>query len=572
MKLAHIPYDQLKISPQNMRHSRKAPDVSDILPSIRERGILVPLLVRPNGKGFEIVAGRRRHYSAGKTVEPNKKIEPLPCAIMEDGDDAAALEASLIENLARLDPDDMTRYETFARLVKQGKTAADIAATFGVTEIMVKRSLALGNLIPAIRKAYRAEEIDAETVRLLTLATDTQQAEWFKLFKDDEQHTPRTWQLKQWLFGGEIKSSVALFPLEDYKGKIITDLFGEDGYFDDTNAFWTLQNQCVAANRDTLLKAGWGDVIILDMGKQFCTWSYVKASKKDGGNVYIEVCHNGEVVLHEGLITEQEHKARQRKAASTDKAGKEFDDKAVRPELTKAAQNYLMLHRHAAVRSALLKDSKTALCLMITHAIVGSDNWRTEADPQRADKETISESIAKSPSQIAFETEKKEILKLLKLPTHQYSVTHSNGNSERAAEIFLALLDHDDKTVMRILTFVMAETLQLGTSMIEILGGKLSVDMQKFWQPDDTFFGLLRDKSAINAMLKHIGGKAVADANISATAKVQKKIIADFVTGEGRKKVEGWQPQYMAFPFKAYTKNGSGQLTENTNQAKKHMR
>ncbi len=572
MKLVHIPYDQLKISTQNMRHGHKAPDVSDILPSIRERGILVPLLVRPNGKDFEIVAGRRRHYSAGKTAESNKKIEPLPCAIMEEGDDAAALEASLIENTARLDPDEMTRFETFARLVKQGKTAADIAATFGVTQIMVKRSLALGNLIPAIRKAYRAEEIDAETVRLLTLATETQQAEWFKLFKDDEQHTPRTWQLKQWLFGGEIKSSVALFPLENYKGKIITDLFGEDGYFDDANEFWKLQNECIAAKRDALIKAGWDDVVICDVGKQFCKWSYVKASKKEGGNVYIEVRQSGEVVLHEGLITEQEHKARQRKAASTEKNADNSDDKSARPELTKAAQNYLMLHRHAAVRTALLQEPKAALCLMVTHAIVGSDNWRTEADAQRADKETISESVAKSPSQIAFEKEKKEILKLLKLPAHQYSVTQSNGNFERAAEIFMTLLDHDDKIVMRILTFVMAETLQSGTPMVELLGGKLSVDMQKCWQPDDTFFDLLRDKAAINTMLKHIGGKAVADANISVAAKVQKKIISDFVTGEGRKEVENWQPHYMAFPFKAYTKNGGGQLTENMNQAKKHMR
>ena len=92
---------------------------------------------------------------------------------MEQGDDAAALEASLLENTARLDPDEMTRFETFAKLIKEGKTTTQIADTFGVTEIMVKRSLALGNLIPPIRNAYRAEDIDARTIRLLTLATTT---------------------------------------------------------------------------------------------------------------------------------------------------------------------------------------------------------------------------------------------------------------------------------------------------------------------------------------------------------------------------------------------------------------
>ncbi|MES0008023.1 hypothetical protein NKK52_31410 [Mesorhizobium sp. C277A] len=45
----------------------------------------------------------------------------MPCAIMEDGDDADALEASLIENLARLDPDEVWQWETFRGL--SGKAA-----------------------------------------------------------------------------------------------------------------------------------------------------------------------------------------------------------------------------------------------------------------------------------------------------------------------------------------------------------------------------------------------------------------------------------------------------------------
>ena len=157
MELAHIPLDQLTISNQNMRHSAKTPNISDIMPSIQKFGIQQSLLVRKNGKGFEIVAGRRRYFSLleiAKNDKGDKKVDDVPCAIMAAGDDAAALEASLIENIARIDPDLMTRFETFAKLVAQGKTVPDIAETFGVTEIMVKRSLALGNLIPAIRKLF----------------------------------------------------------------------------------------------------------------------------------------------------------------------------------------------------------------------------------------------------------------------------------------------------------------------------------------------------------------------------------------------------------------------------------
>src|SRR5690606_32434221 len=99
-------------------------------------------------------------------------------------------------------------------------------------------------------------EIDTQTIRQLTLASEAQQAEWLALFRDPEQHAPRGWQLKQWLFGGEIKTGVALFPMDSYGGEIVTDLFGECGYFADTEQFWSLQNAAIAEKREALIKAG----------------------------------------------------------------------------------------------------------------------------------------------------------------------------------------------------------------------------------------------------------------------------------------------------------------------------
>jgi len=176
MQLTHIDLGKLSIAAVNMRHGRKAPDVSDILPSVRARGVLVPLLVRPNGspESFEIVAGRRRYFAAKTIADEQGEIAPLPCAVMEPGDDAAALEASLIENIARLDPDEMSQYKTFGRLIKEGRAVAEIAATFGITERMVNQRLALGNLLPRIKDAYRNEEIDAQTIRHLTLTSKAQ--------------------------------------------------------------------------------------------------------------------------------------------------------------------------------------------------------------------------------------------------------------------------------------------------------------------------------------------------------------------------------------------------------------
>ena len=133
--------------------------------------------------------------------------------------------------------------------------------------------------------------------------------------------------------------------------------------------------------------------------------------------------------------------------------------------------------------------------------------------------------------------------------------------------------------------------------MVEVLGNLLSVDMADCWQVNETsaqsvsvrsiFLDLLRDKEAINAMLKHIGGKRVADGNISATAKVQKKIIADYLDGtrEGGKQEAGsaiarqgskkatssnWQPRYMDFPMRAYTKRDGINAIEDWKAVKKH--
>ncbi len=565
MELQHIPLDQLKVSALNMRHGRKAPDVSDILPSIRARGVQQPLLVRKNGRGYEIVAGRRRFFSLKAIAKEGGEIDPVPCAVMTEGDDAAALEASLIENTARLDPDEVARWETFARLVREGRTVEDIAATFGVTEIMVKRALALGELLPDIREAYRNEEIDAQTVRQLTLASEAQQAEWLKLFQDPEQYAPRGWQLKQWLFGGEISTGAALFPLDAYQGRIVTDLFGETGYFGDLEQFWTLQNEAVAAKRDALLAKGWPEVAVLDVGERFHKWDHVATPKSEGGRVYIEVRENGEVTVHEGFVTSKEHQRRQRKAASGDEKNTAAAD---RPELTNPVQNYLELHRHAAVRHALLSNAGVALRLMVAHAIGGSALWLTKPDPQATRKEETAESVAKSKAETALAEERKAALKLLGLPAHGHSVVRSNGDDYRVVELFAALLKLSDDEVMRVLAIVMAETLEAGTAVVEALGTHLKLDMRDYWQADDAFFDLLRNKAAVNAMLRHIGGKAVADANVSATTKVQKKIVRDFITGDGRKKAEGWLPRYMEFPFKAYTKAGGGRLTENTARIK----
>jgi hypothetical protein len=72
MKLDHIALDRLSISPANMRGGKKPPDITAILPSIRARGIIMPLLVRPNGSAETFASSPRKRW-------PEKPAVPSRC-------------------------------------------------------------------------------------------------------------------------------------------------------------------------------------------------------------------------------------------------------------------------------------------------------------------------------------------------------------------------------------------------------------------------------------------------------------------------------------------------------------
>jgi ParB family chromosome partitioning protein len=554
MDLRHIELSQLSVSPANMRGITKKSDLTNILPSIRARGILVPLIVRSGVEDgtYEIVAGKRRYHAALTIAEEQDGIDPLPCAVMEAGDDAAALEASLIENIARLDPDEVSRCESFTRLVREGRSIAAIGLTFGLTGLQVKRTLAIGNLLPRIRGFYRADKIDVLTMRHLTLATKAQQREWLGLVDCPEKHAPTGSQLKAWLFGGSaIATKVAMFDLATYTGDIISDLFGEDSYFADADAFWTSQMAEVEKQADFYRESGWSDVVIMERGAYFNSWDHERCPKKEGGKVFVAVSHRGEVAFHEGYIAAKEARQRAKGEVGSDAA------KPVRPEVSAALGNYIDLHRHAAVRDSLLSQPQVALRMMVAHAIVGSHLWRVDVEKQRAASEAIAQSVEVSASEIAFDTARREVLALLGFDPETPTVVGGYDGEHGVAGLFIRLAALSDAEVMSILPVVMGETLAVGSAEVDLLGQWLGTDMRASWQDDAVLPELIRDKQLLTAIVGEVAGTEVAEANADATAKVQRGILVDCLTGSnGRAKVEGWLPRWFAFPPTGYTERG----------------
>lgn len=558
MFIDQIPPNHLSVSEANMRHSKKPPDISDILPSIIRRGVLSPLFVRPNGADdhYEIVAGKRRYYASLEAAKQSVDDLTLPCIVLAEGDDADALEISMIENLLRQAPDPVTQWESYTKLVKEGRTLDDIAATFALTELQVKRILALGNLLPRIREAYRAEEIDNDTIRHLTLATKAQQKAWLALFMDPESYAPRGHQLKAWLFGGgAISVKAALFDLTDYSGQIVTNLFEEDGYFADSDQFWAAQQAEIEKRKAAYLEEGWSGVEILPQGHHFSSWDYEKAPKGKGGRVYIVINPRGEASFHEGYLTTKEAQ-RMRKAEVEGKDGTP-PPTAKRPELTSTLANYVNLHRHAAVRNELAGHPSVALRVMVAHAIIGSPLWRIEVQDQRTRNDAVNESLENSLAEAQFDERRRAVLACLGFDPERETLTRDAYSGGALGPLVLRLLDLPELVVMEVAAVVMAETLAKGSDLIETLGVHLSVDMAKYWQADSAFFDLLRDREVTTAILAEVGGSAVASANAHDKTKVIKGVIADCLNGEnGRAQCEGWVPRWMAFPPSAYTERG----------------
>jgi ParB family transcriptional regulator, chromosome partitioning protein len=549
MHLDHIDLSKLVVSTSNMRAKRKDRDIDELIPSVRARGILVPLLVRPNGEPdtFEIVAGRRRYFAAKAVAEADGTAPPLPCAVMAPGDDAAALEASLLENVARLDADEVTQWETFARLVKQGRSVEDIAATFGLGERVVRRVLALGNLVPRIRTLYRTEQISAATMRHLTLATPAHQREWLALFDSPDQHAPTGRLLKEWLFGGAaIQTTSALFDVSEYTAPIVGDLFEDHQYFSDSALFWALQTKSIAARAQAYAEAGWSDVVVIGPDGQFNRWEYEKRSQAKGGRVYIVAHVSGEVEFFEGYLPRKEAKRADRIEAPT--------LKATRSELSSPLRRYVDLHRHALTRAELLNHPWVALRLLLAHIICGSQLWRVRCERQWADKAETRDSVAQSQAQATFEERRNQVL--ARLGGDEEASSLVDGCHGSLSSMFEALLALSDEEVLSIVPIVMGETLEAGGQAIETVGTLLRVEPRGAWHADEAFIALLRDRQVLLTIVAELAGPEAARANKDASGKVLKSIIHDCLTGtNGRPKVENWAPRWLTFPASTYLAN-----------------
>ncbi len=136
--------------------------LDELAASIREKGLLQPILVRKGEDGYRIVAGERRWRAAQRAG-----LHEVPAIVREMGD-AAAFEAALVENLQREDLDPLETALAYQRLCEEGGlTQEEAAARVGKDRATVANVMRLLKLPPEIREAVAAGKLDMGHARAL---------------------------------------------------------------------------------------------------------------------------------------------------------------------------------------------------------------------------------------------------------------------------------------------------------------------------------------------------------------------------------------------------------------------
>jgi ParB family chromosome partitioning protein len=156
-----------RIDPNPNQPRQVMGDLSELMASIAEQGILEPLVVRQRGDRFQIIAGERRYQAAVQVG-----LRELP-AVVRDVDDSEMLELALIENLQRKDLTPFEEAEALHGLAEScGYTHEDLARRLGKSRSSVTESLALTGIPGEIRNLCRLADISSKSLLLQVVRQD----------------------------------------------------------------------------------------------------------------------------------------------------------------------------------------------------------------------------------------------------------------------------------------------------------------------------------------------------------------------------------------------------------------
>jgi ParB family chromosome partitioning protein len=289
-----IPLSQLRLSPHNARKTGGT-NVQDLVASIPPHGLLQNLTVINAGDGhFDVVAGGRRLRAMQQLLAsgllPGYLVDNVPCLVIDNG---AITEASAAENTAREAMHPADQFDAFKSMVDGGKPIADVAAHFGVSDLVVKRRLALAAVAPELMQAYREDQLTLEQLTAYAITEDRKAQ-----LKHWKSHQGSRWdmepaKIRRTLLSAGIPTTdprvraVGIIAYEAAGGALHRDLFDNTGggFILDEPLLDRLLAEQLAARREEVQAEGWKFVRQVDRDEYYriesnCSRSQPKQEKR----------------------------------------------------------------------------------------------------------------------------------------------------------------------------------------------------------------------------------------------------------------------------------------------------
>jgi ParB family chromosome partitioning protein len=162
-QVVKVPVTSVRKSPWQPRHSFADEPMAELAQSVKERGVLQPLLVRAVGNEYELIAGERRWRAAAEAG-----LRDVPVIVMQ-ADDAAALELALVENLQRQDLNVIEEAEGYQLLAERfNLTQEQIAGRVGKARASVANAMRLLALPQDVKQLVVSQAITPGHAKVLS--------------------------------------------------------------------------------------------------------------------------------------------------------------------------------------------------------------------------------------------------------------------------------------------------------------------------------------------------------------------------------------------------------------------
>lgn len=160
--ITKLPIEQIHADRANPRRSFDDAQLEELAASLKQQGVLQPVLVRKDGKGYRLIAGERRWRAAQRAG-----LTELP-VIIKEATDAEAYELALVENIQRADLNPLEEAEAYRRLLDERKmTQEQVADRVGKDRSSVANSLRLLHLPNEVKQLLIEGDVDMGHARAI---------------------------------------------------------------------------------------------------------------------------------------------------------------------------------------------------------------------------------------------------------------------------------------------------------------------------------------------------------------------------------------------------------------------